>query len=187
MAFKKTASLDDLVIITAFSYNHISEAEEYDLILYVDTSVIFKNVNGSSIKDLITVANTPKYELGTILLSRTGHSIKAATNPKMYKYLPINDTLASKTEMFGATSMLWRKTPMSLEILKSLVICSMLPDCLSPMGSYLYCDNNRLSKGEYANCHRFDQSAVNILLVNASNGDTNRYVILNPILKIERD
>uniref|UniRef100_A0A914EAA9 PIN domain-containing protein n=1 Tax=Acrobeloides nanus TaxID=290746 RepID=A0A914EAA9_9BILA len=93
MAFKKTASLDDLVIITAFSYNHISEAEEYDLILYVDTSVLFKNVNGSSIKDLITVANTPKYELGTILLSRTGHSIKAATNPKMYKYLPINDTL----------------------------------------------------------------------------------------------
>jgi hypothetical protein len=27
MAFKKTVSLDDLVIITAFSSNHISEAE----------------------------------------------------------------------------------------------------------------------------------------------------------------
>ncbi len=41
--------------------------------------------------------------------------------------------------MHAATVMLWRKTPISMQILKTLVICSLLEDCFTPKGSKLDC------------------------------------------------
>uniref|UniRef100_A0A914DGB9 Uncharacterized protein n=1 Tax=Acrobeloides nanus TaxID=290746 RepID=A0A914DGB9_9BILA len=113
---------------------------KYDLIIYADSSVIFKESNTTSFEKFIEDASSLKYDIGTILLSTTGHTIKAATHPGMHKYLPIDDTISSKTQMYGATVMLWRKTPISMQILKTLVICSLLQGCMNPKGAVLWCN-----------------------------------------------
>lgn len=57
-----------------------------------------------------------------------------------------------------------QKTQISQRIINTWAICATNDKCLAPPDAQLKCQMNKLKKGIYANCHRFDQSALSIML-----------------------
>ena len=101
------------------------------------------------------------------MLHKTGHSIWAATDPRMYKYLPArNETIFS--EMMAATTFIVSKTSQSLKVLSKVVKCALIEDCMAPPNSTTICVYENLWKGKYGYCHRFDQSALALSLAQCS-------------------
>ncbi|KHJ93647.1 hypothetical protein OESDEN_06434 [Oesophagostomum dentatum] len=47
---------------------------------------------------------------------------------------------------------------------------------MAPAGSQLFCEFVNGRYEEYANCHRYDQSAINILLANAYEYNITKYI-----------
>ncbi len=46
------------------------------------------------------------------------------------------------------------------------VLCSLEKDCMAPEGIFVNCQFGKNTCDVFANCHRFDQSALNVLLLN---------------------
>ena len=106
----------------------------------------------------------------------TGHSIIAATHPGMMEYITIKTNDAVK-DMFEANSMIVINTPeVQTHIMKWLVTCALIEDCIAPVGAKLYCGFN-FPKDKFGGCHRYDQSLVNVLVSNVYSSDRNRYLL----------
>jgi len=63
------------------------------------------------------------------------------------------------------------------KVLRWWFLCALERDCMAPT-SDIFCKFHR--RREYGKCHRFDQSALNILLANYANGDYGAYVASTP-------
>ena len=153
-------------------------------VFWVDTSVKFHDYNLTAIYDkLITKTQ------GVGLFTGTGHSIYAATFPQMFHYLPTSLQQAENVEMLEAGAMVFYKTrPVYSQVLQWLVLCSLDQNCIDPRGARLFCRFNYEDRfHRFARCHRFDQSAVNILLANAFYFQMHDYLLDNPILNVSRD
>ena len=106
-----------------------------------------------------------------------GHSIFMATHKGMYKYLPIPPHAAAKVTMRGASAMYLYKTRVVYNnIIYWWVLCALNQDCIAPTTD-LYCSFK--GRDVYANCHRYDQSAINIALANHYLYDDEIYFIKN--------
>ena len=66
--------------------------------------------------------------------------------------------------MVAGELFVFSKTRESKKIVDAWASCAMLNSCIAPLGSKLVCDKAKIQSGKYANCHRFDQSVLNILL-----------------------
>ena len=77
------------------------------------------------------------------------------------------------------------KTPQSLKILKTVVKCALVKDCMRPWLSRIYCNSAKLARKEYANCHRYDQSALSLSLAQCSTNISD-YFGPSDLLHIER-
>ncbi|GMT27122.1 hypothetical protein PFISCL1PPCAC_18419, partial [Pristionchus fissidentatus] len=82
---------------------------------------------------------------------------------EMYNYLPMNFTLAKSLEMLSATMFIARSN-FSREAVKWNVLCALTSDCMAPRESRVYCSFDKDRNGKYANCHRYDQSSINIIV-----------------------
>lgn len=95
----------------------------------------------------------------------------------MYSFLPLDPTVPSSYAMQEANLLLVHRSEDTRQLLKWSVfgrgipmhsvhfralLCAVTRDCIEPKGSSLQCRGNA-KDGE---CHRQDQSALNILLVN---------------------
>uniref|UniRef100_A0A0M3HWY5 DNA-binding protein n=1 Tax=Ascaris lumbricoides TaxID=6252 RepID=A0A0M3HWY5_ASCLU len=143
------------------------------------------------IKDAVSLQDIfereAKEHQGVWLFEQTYHSIAAATNPLMYKYFPMAEQQAISMDMWSANMMLWiGRTNVKVEIMKPFVECALIEDCMSPPGSELRCvfpaGNARL----YANCHRYGQAAINLILALRSGLNASKYTISNSVLKARR-
>lgn len=107
------------------------------------------------------------------------HTTFAVTNPSMYKYLPTDRKklyTAPHMEIFGL--ILHNTQELNEKFVKLLVACSMEPKCMAPEGSQWRCDFDFSGK-RYADCHRYDESAMNIILKNWFDYD-NASIMRNP-------
>lgn len=101
-----------------------------------------------------------------ILTSNKHYSTYSVTHPDMYSYLPTNMEMLKKISHIEIRLVIIHNTKrIQNKLLKWLILCSLEKGCLSPVGSRHQCDSP-LTKTVYANCHRFDESAMNILLKN---------------------
>lgn len=104
-----------------------------------------------------------------------GHSIFAATEPAMYNYLPLPESLSKTLTMFGANiQLIYGIKTVKEDVLKFWVLCALEPGCMAPKGAKLSCVFKN-GYTNYADCHRFDQSAVNILLAWANDFQESAY------------
>lgn len=151
---------------------------EHPSIWWMDTSAkmkqplktIYSDFKNCSTKDIISCAYYP-----WITVDSGGHSIFAATEPGMFKYLPIPETVSKNLTMFGANlQLIYGVNHVKENILKFWVLCALELNCMEPINAKLFCQfKNRYT--DYGNCHRFDQSAVNILLAWANGFIQSRY------------
>ena len=109
---------------------------------------------------------------GALALTTTGHSTFAATHRDMYKYLPAGDPTALKREeQREATLLLYKTEPVMNQVVKWMVLCALDPHCIAPPqarnGCVWYSGDHF---GQWGQCHRYDQSAFNILMLNYIKG-----------------
>ena len=87
----------------------------------------------------------------------------------MLKYLNITKSrneLASHLSFERGIFLIWANTLLKQHFLRYWVDCAIHPECISPQGAGLYgCDFSKENDGTFIGCHRFDQSALNMILI----------------------
>ena len=127
-------------------------------LIWFDSSVRLHTNNLTFTKE--TIVNTN----GIALLTTTGHSTYAVTHPDMYLYLPIHQKPARKEQRAMTAIALYRTKTVIEDIMFWLLLCSLDQNCIAPTWRIFCTFEDRFL--EYAGCHRFDQSAMNIILLN---------------------
>lgn len=152
---------------------------EFDGVFWIDSSVRFLTNN------LTSVFNQAYRNNGILAFARSHHSNFAATHPGMYRYLPISAPLAGVTEMRDANSILFFRTKLVYtKIVAWWVLCALKEDCIASGRGLLACHFK--GKFAWAGCHRFDQSAINILMALHFQYDDQRYLSRETVLVVQR-
>lgn len=107
---------------------------------------------------------------GIILFHNSPHSTFAVTNPGLYNYFPTNLTAQKLIHQHGATISMWYRTHHAVNnIMKWWVLCALEQDCFAPSGHRGGCKFGPSKEDHflvYTNCHRYDQSVINVILSN---------------------
>lgn len=151
---------------------------EFPRVLWMDTSVRFKTGNLSLTLDKVYASG------GILIFRRQIHSNFEATHSRMYHYLPISASHASKTTQCGAGSIyIHRNELLYNRIIAWWVLCALEDDCIAPI-LQLKC----YFKGPavWAKCHRYDQSALNILVAHHFKCNESKYSSRHRQLMIKR-
>ena len=123
---------------------------------------------------------------GPFFFSNTGHSNFATTDPYMYSYLPTSVPQMIRVQQWGATTVLFYRTRSTVEhIIRWWVMCALDKECMAPANT-IYCNNPYKAPERYASCHRYDQSALNILTANCLSFKETKYTLMNRMVKIKR-
>ncbi|CAL2042809.1 unnamed protein product [Caenorhabditis brenneri] len=89
------------------------------------------------------------------------------TPHNLLKFFPSNSMdLLKKEEQVGSGIIFVPRTKETMEILKWWVLCSLTDECINPAGARLACNFKKDQFNISANCFRFDQSVLNLLLLN---------------------
>ncbi|KAK2141629.1 hypothetical protein LSH36_1064g00016 [Paralvinella palmiformis] len=138
--------------------------QEYPGLMWFDSSVRFLSNDTRHI--FAKVISTD----GVLLFNYAGHNTFSVTHPNMFKYLSSDMQRLQETLQYEANIMMFYRTKsISDDILKWWFMCALVEDCFAPTKSYLCKHGFQNSPTKYAGCHRFDQSAINILLANKFN------------------
>ncbi|GMT12388.1 hypothetical protein PFISCL1PPCAC_3685, partial [Pristionchus fissidentatus] len=150
--------------LNGYNFKPIIMAEvfsELEHFWIIDASIRFFDLE-PSLYDFY--ANVTSGIMETIVLRRPSfHSIFATTHPKMYEYLPVDIPFAKTLDMLSATMFIAR-SDFSREAVKWNVLCALTEDCMAPNGGRLPCAFAKDRYNFYANCHRYDQSSMNIIV-----------------------
>ena len=105
----------------------------------------------------------------------------------MYQYLPSNLTELKRIQQKEAGDvLLYRTHHVYNNVIKWWVLCVLDKDCIAPiMERVCHWKSNDHYK-EYHNCHRFDQSAINVLLANFYKFDEELYYAKDRMVEIYR-
>ncbi|CAD5220620.1 unnamed protein product [Bursaphelenchus okinawaensis] len=134
---------------------------EYNHIMYMDSSIYVETSNFSIFFYMMFNKTLSPVQLS----GYTGHGLKFATAPNMYKYLPLDVNVDNKAWMMEANLILLRRTKETRTLLKWAVLCAVAKDCINPSGYFLGCPVP--DEGEFnGRCHRQDQSIFNVLVYN---------------------
>lgn len=101
---------------------------------------------------------------GFKVFNKTGYSIFYATHPSMLARLDFDSSQAKTIEMISTVALAVKKTKDSLKVITNWVDCACEKECFAPKDASLHCTKTASLMIEHGNCHRFDQSALSILL-----------------------
>lgn len=108
------------------------------------------------------------------------HSNFATLIPEVLKYIPTNsiDLLKSekKGSQHGANTFFVARTEYSVEIFEWWILCALDKTCMAPPGAQVYCRFGEDRNNVFAKCFRFDQSILNLLMLNDFQ-DHNKYFL----------
>ncbi|KAK6737425.1 hypothetical protein RB195_019867 [Necator americanus] len=93
-----------------------------------------------------------------------------------YIYLPSDPEAIKTTKCCAATFAFAVRTADTMELMKWNVLCALEKNCMAPRHSKIPCHFTKDRMKDYAYCHRFDQSVINILLGNSYGFDTKKYI-----------
>ena len=79
--------------------------------------------------------------------------------------LQTNERKLQRTPHFDFTLLILHNTARVRNyFMRHLVACAMEDYCIAPPDSKASCDTNLANNKRYANCHRYDESAINLIL-----------------------
>ncbi len=136
-------------------------------VFWFDSSIRFHSNNLTSVFAQVVASG------GAVLLNDAGHNTFTVTHPQMFEYLPSTPERLQETPQKEANCMLFLRTRHVYDdVIKWWVLCALNRGCIAPTYE-LACDFNGIDT--FAKCHRFDQSAVNVLLANAHSFNVSRF------------
>ncbi|XP_012938971.1 uncharacterized protein LOC101848295 [Aplysia californica] len=93
------------------------------------------------------------------------YSSYVVTSPHMYSFLRVNERKLQRTPHFDFTLLILHGTaPVRNHFMRYLIACAMEDYCIAPPDSKASCDAHLANNKRYANCHRYDESAINLIL-----------------------
>ena len=106
---------------------------------------------------------------GGICLSTTNFSIFSTAHRGIYSYLVTDIQMMKRDLQHEASAMMFYRTKEMWEkVLIYFTLCALEKQCIAPTNQ-LNCSLSNYSPEIWAKCHRFDQTAINILLHNYFN------------------
>ena len=148
----------------AFKPLAVSEvAREYDVILYGDSSVRMKSSDMATV--LKSIVKFP-------FVSGSPHwpAIVSLTHDGMLEYLHMKQSRRELVNFVGTQAgvwLMWANSLMKKRVINAWVDCALNKRCIAPEGALVGpCNLNdwgSLNVGNYVGCHRFDQSALNMI------------------------
>ncbi|KAK2143136.1 hypothetical protein LSH36_874g01043 [Paralvinella palmiformis] len=154
---------------------------EYGAVFWMDASVrLLTNDFSSAYAQL-------RDNGGMMLFKQTKHSNFAATHRGTYDYIPTNRTRQMRTPMCIATAILAYNTKaMFYNVLWWFFLCALDRSCQAPMAKTM-CDFDLDNKwATFADCHKWDQSTLNILLSNYYGYRHHKYLADDQLVAVER-
>uniref|UniRef100_A0A5S6QQD4 Nucleotide-diphospho-sugar transferase domain-containing protein n=1 Tax=Trichuris muris TaxID=70415 RepID=A0A5S6QQD4_TRIMR len=167
---------------------------DHGALWYLDSSVTFRTSNLSFVYRLLHPPPGQKGKIeqkfSIILHASTGHGIYSATSPEVYKYIPADfEKLKSASAMmYQAGLLLAFRTKEAVEnIMLWYVACALEKGCMGPEDANSFCQFRDKERLMYADCHRYDQSVLNLLLANRLNYDHEQWTSgIDSFCRIER-
>jgi len=138
-------------------------SEEFELFLYCDASCRIKRAFREFLLNVTKFPLVPNCMLGK------GSAVLRSTHDGMLKYFN-----ASRDELLevvpqggfpGGIQLIWVSKMWKEKILTPWVDCAMHLECISPAGAKLSgCNFGTKPSSAYVGCHRYDQSALNVIM-----------------------
>ncbi|CAO4376305.1 unnamed protein product [Caenorhabditis nigoni] len=113
--------------------------------------------------------------------SNSNHSNFATLVPELLEYFPSNSlNLLKSSYQVQAGIIHFSRTEKTMEIFKWFVLCALDEECMShPPGTNVDCYFGPNRMEYFANCFRYDQSVLNLLLLNKYQDHNKYYTPLN--------
>ena len=113
---------------------------------------------------------------GMVLFGSTGHSTFAVTHRAMFDFLPTDvERQKTITQHIGGIILVYNTRIIFKHVLRWMYLCALEETCIAPIRTTGCSFTNGRYK-YFANCHRFDQSLMNILLSNHFGYNETKYV-----------
>lgn len=118
------------------------------------------------------------HEQGILVVGQSAsYSTFSATHPDMMKFIPTDTDKLTYHPHVEIRAIFVHNTPEVHEnIMKVFTACALEESCLAPKGAKWNCKFDFTGR-KPADCHRFDESAMNILLKNWFQYDASKYVM----------
>ena len=151
--------------LETYAWKPILTAEtsrEYEVVLYGDASM--RIINAEKLPSLLLKFPYVAGRMDT-------HLITVMTHDSTLKYLKLNLSREMAAKIMNGTVeanfCVWFTESIKEKWLKRWLDCALHKECIAPHGSSPYgCQSlhDPSGKGSYAGCHRFDQSALNVIM-----------------------
>ncbi|CAB04978.2 DUF1647 domain-containing protein [Caenorhabditis elegans] len=142
--------------------------QEFPAVWWIDAhiGVIKPNIIRNLYADIRSERLTTDYAT-VVGATETNHSNFAVLNSKLLKFFPTSslELLKRRTQIQSGIIFLAR-TRYTMKLFKWWVLCSLTENCMNPPGSQVKCIFERNWCKYQANCFRYDQSVLNLLLLN---------------------
>ena len=126
-------------------------------------------------------------ERGVCMALTNSHSVFATTDRRIYKFFPVNETMLKEKTMYqGGFIALINTRSLFDNFISKLVSCSLTRACIDPAGASLGCHFKKNKMTKFANCHRYDQSVMNVLLLRYLKGNQTLYATKSACVTVER-
>uniref|UniRef100_A0A7E4VAF3 ODV-EC43 n=1 Tax=Panagrellus redivivus TaxID=6233 RepID=A0A7E4VAF3_PANRE len=161
---------------------------EFEAVLYVDASIIFKPpVSGNNLNNVINSVLTDFKRTGFRTFHRTFHSNFPVTHEAMYGFFNVTSNDMKITKQLSSGVYAVANTLQGRNVFESLVQCAIEPNCMAPSGAIVACDVELIVRNYTAvHCHRFDQSAMNMRLIELYGTNSNDYYSPSDMFVIRR-
>ncbi|WAR28714.1 hypothetical protein MAR_014418 [Mya arenaria] len=120
------------------------------------------------------------HELGIMVVGQSAsYSTYSATHPKMLEFIPSDTEKLSFHPHIEIRAIVIHNTDdVHQHVMKMFAACALEENCLAPPGSKRQCKFDFTGR-KPADCHRYDESALNILLKNWFDFDMNKFARRN--------
>ena len=137
-------------------------SQEYDVIMYGDSSLRTKSCD-------ITEALAHLFKFPLLSAHPISHRAIEFTHDGMIKYLcypPSRKSIADINSIEGSCWLMWANSIMREKLIEPWLDCALHQECMAPKGAVILpCRITEIHDGRYVNCHRYDQSALNLILL----------------------
>ena len=138
-------------------------SQEYDVIMYGDASLRMK---------LCDMSQALEHLLKFPFLNLRPANFRAIefTHDGMMEYLQYpkhRKDIAQLETLQGGCYLMWANSVMQEKLIEPWLDCALHQECIAPEGSTVSikaCNFTKVHDGHYIGCHRYDQSALNLIL-----------------------
>uniref|UniRef100_A0A7E4W1L5 Glycosyltransferase family 92 protein n=1 Tax=Panagrellus redivivus TaxID=6233 RepID=A0A7E4W1L5_PANRE len=159
----------------------------FDAVLYIDASIILKpSKKGDDLANIINSVFTDFKHTGFRTFHRSFHSNYPVTHENMYNFFNITQKEMKKTKQIQSGTYVVANSPQGNEVFKGLIDCAIEPGCMAPPGATAKCNMQHIQRNDAITCHRFDQSAMNMRLIELYGTNPSNYYLPSDMIAISR-